>query len=365
MVFAGFLLIFLSCFCQNSVEASVEQEQYAVTKDGFSVVRYTLVNENGAKIRILNYGGIVSELWMPDRNGELGDVVLGYDRFDQYEDENPYFGCITGRVANRIAFGRFQLDGVKYELAVNNGPNHLHGGLKGFDKVIWDAEVITRSEGVALGLSYTSPDGEEGYPGNLNVRVTYILSPENNFIIEYEAETDRPTPINLTNHSYFNLAGDGDILGHILTLKARYFTEPDHTLIPTGRLLPVSGSSLDFTKPASVGGRIAQVDIGGYDHNYVLDNGGRDEPGLAAELYDPESGRVMTVYTTEPGVQLYSGIHLDGLKGKHGALYNRYHGLCLETQHFPDSINQSGFPSIVLRPGEKFRSVTSHNFTTR
>ena len=343
----------------------MEQEQYGVTKDGLFVVRYTLENEKGAIARILNYGGIVSELWMPDRDGQLGDVVLGFDGFEQYEKENPYFGCITGRVANRIASGRFLLDKVNYKLAVNDAPNHLHGGLKGFDKVIWEAEEVSGREGPALRLSYKSIDGEEGYPGNLNVKVTYILSSQNDFIIEYEAVTDRSTPINLTSHSYFNLADDGDMLGHILTLKARYFTESDETLVPTGRLLPVSGSPLDFTKPASVGGRIAQLKIGGYDHNYVLDNGEKNEPELAAELYDPKSGRVMSVYTTEPGLQVYSGIHLNNLKGKCGAVYNRYSGLCLETQHFPDSINQNAFPSVVLRPGEIFRSVTSHVFSIR
>lgn len=235
-------------------------------------------------------------------------------------------------------------------MAVNNGPNHLHEGIKDFDKVVWDADVVERSDGEALRLRYTSPDGEEGYPGTLSVSVTYILTRENALRIEYEATTDQATPINLTNHSYFNLAGKGNVLDHILTLHAKYYTEPDETLIPTGRLLPVAGAPLDFTLPASVGGRIGQVDISGYDHNYVLDNGGCTVPGLAAELYELHSGRVLKLCTIEPGVQVYSEIHLDVLQGKRGAVYDRYHGLCIETQHYPYAISQPGFPSIVQRP---------------
>jgi aldose 1-epimerase len=347
------------------VEAQVERASFGTTADGRSVDSYTMTNAQGAQARVITYGGILTQLLVPDRDGKLGDVVLGFETLEQYEQESPYFGCITGRVANRIAGGRFELDGETYSVAVNNGPNHLHGGIKGFDKVVWDATVVERAGGQALRLTYTSPDGEEGYPGALAVAVTYVLTDDNTLRIEYEATTDRATPVNLTNHSYFNLAGQGDVLDHILTLHARYYTEPDDTLIPTGRLLPVAATPLDFTHPASVGGRIGKIDIGGYDHNYALDNGGRAEPGLAAELYEPHSGRVLTLYTTEPGVQLYSGIHLNGLSGKGGAVYDRYGGLCLETQHYPDSINQPGFPSVVLRPGETFRSVTVHAFSTR
>jgi aldose 1-epimerase len=347
-------------------EAKVQRDSFGKTRDGRAVARYTLENDSGTQARIITYGGIITELLVKDRDGQLADIVLGFDNIKQYETENPYFGCIAGRVANRIAGGAFALDGKTYTLAVNNGPNHLHGGIKGFDKVVWDAKEVMHPDGEAVRLSYLSKDGEEGYPGNLKVAVTYILTRDNALRIDYEATTDQATPINLTNHSYFNLAGGGrDVLDHIMTLHARYYTEPDDTLIPTGRILPVAGTPLDFLKPSSVGGRIGQIAIGGYDHNFVLDNGGRAEVGLAAEVYEPVSGRVMEVYTNEPAVQIYSGIHLADVKGKDGAVYNRYYGLCLETQHYPDSINQPGFPSIVLRPGETYRTSTLHKFSTR
>ncbi|MXX36743.1 MAG: galactose mutarotase [Gemmatimonadetes bacterium] len=347
-------------------EANVSKDSFGTTAAGQPVDRYTLANDHGTMARVITYGGIITELLVRDRAGTLGDVVLGFDHLEQYEQENPYFGCITGRVANRIAGGKFSIDGQEYTLAVNNGPNHLHGGLVGFDKVVWDAEVVDDKRGPAVRLHYVSQDGEEGYPGTVPVSVTYTLTHDDELVIAYEATTDKPTPINLTNHSYFNLAGSGSILGHILTLHARYYTEPDANQIPTGRILPVAGTPLDFVKPAAIGGRIGQIaDIGGYDHNYVLDNGGRAEPGLVAEVYEPESGRVMELYTTEPGVQFYSAIHLDGVMGKGETIYNQYHGLCLETQHYPDSINQPGFPSVVLRPGETYRTVTIHKFSTR
>ncbi len=346
-------------------EANVSKDRFGTTATGQPVERYTLTNDRGTIARVITYGGIITELLVRDRAGTLGDVVLGFDHFDQYEKENPYFGCITGRVANRIAGGQFALDGQQYTLAVNNGPNHLHGGRVGFDKVVWDAEVADDHRGPAVCLRYVSPDGEEGYPGTVPVSVTYTLTHDDELVIAYEATTDKPTPINLTNHSYFNLAGQGSILGHILTLHARYYTEPDAHQIPTGRILPVAGTPLDFGKSAAIGGRIGQLAIGGYDHNFVLDHGGRAEPGLAAEVYEPQSGRVLELYTTEPGVQLYSAIHLNGVIGKGGTRYDPYHGLCLETQHYPDSINQPGFPSVVLRPGETYRTVTIHKFSTR
>ncbi|MDE2733200.1 MAG: galactose mutarotase [Gemmatimonadota bacterium] len=347
-------------------EANVSKDSFGTTAAGQPVDRYTLTNDRGTIARVITYGGIITELLVRDRAGALGDVVLGFDRLEQYEKENPYFGCITGRVANRIAGGKFSLDGQEYTLAVNNGPNHLHGGIVGFDKIVWDAEVVDDKRGPAVRLHYVSQDGEEGYPGTVPVSVTYTLTHDDELVIAYEATTDKPTPINLTNHSYFNLAGSGPVLGHILTLHTRYYTEPDANQIPTGRILPIAGTPLDFVKPTAIGGRIGQIaDIGGYDHNYVLDNGGRAEPGLAAEVYEPESGRVMELYTTEPGVQFYSAIHLDGVMGKGGTIYNQYHGLCLETQHYPDSINQPGFPSVVLRPGETYRTVTIHKFSTR
>ena len=360
------LAVALAATAGEAGEAHVSKDRFGTTATGQSVDRYTLTNDRGALARVITYGGIITELLVRDRAGTLGDVVLGFDRLAQYERENPYFGCITGRVANRIAGGTFSLDGREYQLAINNGPNHLHGGLVGFDKVVWEAEVVEDRRGPTVRLHYVSQDGEEGYPGTVRVSVTYTLTHDDELILGYEATTDKPTPINLTNHSYFNLAGRGSVLGHILTLHARYYTEPDANQIPTGRVLPVAGTPLDFGKPAAIGGRIGQLGvIGGYDHNYVLDNGGRADPGLAAEVYEPTSGRVMTLYTTEPGVQLYSAIHLNGVLGKGGTLYHQSHGLCLETQHYPDSINQLGFPSVVLRPSETYRTVTIHKFSTR
>ena len=346
-------------------ETKLSKDVLGTTRGGAQVDRYTLENNRGSVARIITYGGILTELVVRDRDGNLGDVVLGFDNIAQYENENPYFGCITGRVANRIAGGQFAIDGQDYTVEVNNGPNHLHGGLVGFDKVMWKAEAMETDLGPAVQLRYLSRDGEEGYPGNLQVMVAYVLTNDDELVIQYAATTDRATPVNLTNHSYFNLAGSGDILGHILTLHARYYTESESMLIPTGRILPVAGTPLDFSRPASIGGRIGRIEIGGYDHNYVLNNGGRDEPGLAAEVYDPVSGRVMELYTTEPGVQFYSATHLDGVIGKAGATYDAFGGLCLETQHYPDSINQPGFPSVLLRPGKTYRSRTVHKFSTR
>ena len=261
-------------------EANVSKDSFGTTAAGQPVDRYTLANDHGTMARVITYGGIITELLVRDRAGMLGDVVLGFDRLEQYEKENPYFGCITGRVANRIAGGKFSLDGQEYALSVNNGSNHLHGGLVGFDKVVWEAEVVDDTRGPAVRLRYVSQDGEEGYPGTVPVSVTYTLTHDDALVIAYEATTDMPTPINLTNHSYFNLAGSGPVLGHILTLHARYYTEPDANQVPTGRILPVAGTPLDFGKPAAIGGRIGQIgQVGGYDHNYVLDNGGRAEPG--------------------------------------------------------------------------------------
>ena len=363
-------ILFVFIFTTTTISGAdkvdeVVKDGFGKTSDGQTVERFTLTNKSGTMARVIAYGATLIELQVKDRDGNLGDVVLGFDNFGQYEKESPYFGCTTGRVANRIAGGRFTLDGVEYELAVNNGPNHLHGGLKGLDKVIWEGEQVEREDGPAVRFSYLSADGDEGYPGNLSIGVTYVLTQDDELRIEYEATTDRATPVNLTNHSYFNLACAGDVLGHILTLHAGFFTEPDETLIPTGRILPVAGTPLDFTRPAVVGGRIARIDIGGYDHNYVIDRKEGEDLALTAEVYEPGSGRVMELLTTEPGVQFYSGNFLDGLKGKGGAVYEKHYGLCLETQHFPDSINQPDFPSVVLRPGETYRQVTVHRFSTR
>jgi aldose 1-epimerase len=333
--------------------------------DGTAVEIYTLTNKNGLKARLMTYGAILVSLEVPDRTGRPGDIVLGYDALDGYAKNNPYFGAIVGRYGNRIAKGRFSLDGVTYKLAVNNGENHLHGGLKGFDKVVWDAEPRMEDDGIGVKFTYLSKDGEEGYPGNLEVMVHYVLTNDDELRIAYEAVTDKSTPVNLTHHSYFNLsAGAGDILGHELMLAADRYTPVDKGLIPTGDLAPVKGTPMDFTTATAIGSRIAKVE-GGYDHNYVL-----KKPdvamGLAARLADPVSGRIMEIYTTEPGIQFYSGNFLDGaITGKGGRVYEKHFGLCLETQHFPDSPNHPNFPSTILLPGRVLKSLTIHKFTTK
>ncbi|UCC22332.1 MAG: galactose mutarotase [Planctomycetota bacterium] len=344
---------------------SIEKQDFGKTPDGESVDLYTLTNSNGLKAQIMTYGGIVTTLHVPDRNGQLGDIVSGYDTLDEYIKENPYFGALIGRCGNRIGKGKFTLNGVEYTLATNNGPNHLHGGIKGFDKVVWDAEQMETDEGPALKLNYLSKDGEEGYPGNLNCTVIYTLTNNDELKVSYEAETDKDTVVNLTHHSYFNLAGhdSGDILGHELMLNADNYTAVDEDLIPTGQIKPVKGTPMDFTKPMAVGARIDQVE-GGYDHNFVL-NSSDGSLALAASVYEPKTGRVMGISTTEPGIQFYSGNFLDGsLKGK-GAVYNKHNAFCLETQHFPDAPNKPDFPSIVLKPGEKYTHLTVHKFSSR
>lgn len=344
---------------------SIEKQDFGKTPDGESVDLYTLTNSNGLKAQIMTYGGIVTTLHVPDRNGQLGDIVSGYDTLDEYIKENPYFGALIGRCGNRIGKGKFTLNGVEYTLATNNGPNHLHGGIKGFDKVVWGAEPMETDEGPALKLNYLSKDGEEGYPGNLNCTVIYTLTNNDELKVSYEAETDKDTVVNLTHHSYFNLAGhdSGDILGHELMLNADNYTAVDEDLIPTGQIKPVKGTPMDFTKPMAVGARIDQVE-GGYDHNFVL-NSSDGSLALAASVYEPKTGRVMGISTTEPGIQFYSGNFLDGsLKGK-GAVYNKHNAFCLETQHFPDAPNKPDFPSIVLKPGEKYTHLTVHKFSSR
>ncbi len=338
--------------------------------DGESVMLYTLTNQSGAQVGIIDYGGIVVSLTVPDRDGNLGDVVMGYDNLDAYLADTPYFGSITGRYANRIAKGRFEIDGAVYELAVNNGPNALHGGIKGFDKVVWKGVPTEAGDGVAF--SYVSSDGEEGYPGTLTSKVTYTWTDENELRIEYEAQTDKPTVVNLTNHSYFNLkdGGASSILGHEMTINADTYTPVDETSIPTGEIAALDGTPLDFREPTTIGSRIEdeheQLRIGaGYDQNYVL-NRESDELVLAATVYEPESGRVMEVLTTEPGMQLYSGNFLDGHHiGKGGVAYEHRSGFCLETQHYPDSPNQADFPSTVLRPGGTYATQTVYRFSTR
>jgi len=348
----------------------VRKATFGKTADGKPVDLYTLTNSNGLEVRAMTYGGIIVSMRVPDRKGKLADVVLGHDDFDGYLVNPPYFGAIVGRYANRIANGTFTLDGVKYTLPKNDGQNTLHGGLIGFNKVIWDAKEFKNEKGVGVAFNYLSKDGEEGFPGNLKVKVSYTLTNENQLIIDYEATTDKATPINLTQHTYFNLAGEGngDILGHEVMLNADRFTPADKTLIPTGEIRPVKGTPLDFTTPATIGSRIndnyEQLLIGhGYDHNFVIKR--KDNSlTLAARAREPNSGRVLEVYTTEPAVQLYSGNFLDGtIVGKQGHAYKKRDGFCLETQHFPDSPNHPDFPSTILRPGTTFRSQTVFKFS--
>ncbi len=345
---------------------SIKKQAFGKTADGKDVDLYTLTNANGLKTEIMTYGGIVRTLEVPDRDGNLGDIVLGYDSLDKYIENNPYFGALVGRCGNRIAKGKFTLNGVEYTLATNNGPNHLHGGVKGFDKVVWDAEPMEdETTSVGLKLTYLSKDGEEGYPGNLKCTVIYTLTNDNELKVSYEAETDKTTVINLTHHSYFNLGGhgSGDILGHELMLTADNFTPVDEGLIPTGEIKPVKGTLMDFTRPMPIGARIAQVK-GGYDHNFVLNNSG-GSLALAASVYEPNTGRVMEISTTEPAIQFYSGNFLDGSNKGKGAVYNKHNGFCLETQHFPDAPNKPGFPSIVLKPGDKYTHLTVHKFSAK
>jgi aldose 1-epimerase len=350
----------------------ISQQAFGTTKEGTTVDLFTLTNPNGIEVRAITYGGTIISLRMPDKDGRLDDVVLGFDSLEGYLGGHPYFGAIIGRYGNRIGSAKFTLDGVEYKLPVNNGPNSLHGGLKGFDKVVWQAKSFENDQRVGIVFTYTSPDGEEGYPGNLAVKITYTLTDQNELIFDYEATTDKPTPVNLTQHTYFNLAGagKGDILGHEITLNADSFTPVDATLIPTGEIRKVAGTPMDFTKPTTIGARIdaedEQIKLGpGYDHNFVI-NRKAEGLSLAARVYEPTSGRVMEVSTTEPGVQFYSGNFLDGtLTGKGGHVYQKRSGFCLETQHFPDSPNKSEFPSTILRPGETYRSRTIYRFSAR
>ncbi len=346
------------------MQAQVQKSTFGKMPDGTAVDLYTLANANGLSAKVSTYGAIITELHVPDGEGALGDVVLGFDNLEQYLKGHPFFGATVGRVANRIAKGRFTLDGKTYALATNNGPNHLHGGLKGFDKKVWRAEPQT---GAAVRFTYTSPDGEEGYPGTLAAAVTMSLTDANELRLDYAATTDQPTPVNLTNHSYFNLAGEGSALDHEMMIAADYFTPSDSTLIPTGEISPVKGTPMDFTTPQPIGARFSQLQTTpvGYDHNYVLNAGGK-VLGLAARVQERTSGRVMEVHTTQPGVQFYSANFLNGsLTGKRGIVYPQHCAFCLETQHFPDSVNQPTFPSVILRPGQTYRQTTIYKFSTQ
>ena len=350
---------------------SVDKTPFGNTHDGKAVELYTLTNDKGASVKFIAYGGIITEINVPDRWGRVGNIVLGFKDLADYETKNPYFGALIGRYGNRIGGAKFSLDGTQYQLAANNGPNSLHGGKKGFDKVVWTVEPQTDASVAAAKLSYTSKDGEEGYPGTLTVQVVYTLTNDNELRIDYEAKTDKPTVVNLTSHSYFNLAGDGTggIGDHILTINADRYTPVDATLIPTGELASVAGTPFDFRQGMPIGARIRsgtqQMVYGrGYDHNFVLNRSG-DGLSLAARVYEPRSGRIMEISTTEPGVQFYSGNFLDStLVGPTGAQYRQTDGFCLETQHFPDSPNKPDFPTTVLKPGETLKSTTVHKFST-
>ncbi len=350
-----------------AAQSGVKKQPFGKTPEGEPVELYTLTNKNGMEAAIMNRGAIVVSLKTPDRAGKLADVVLGFDTYDGYLQTNPYFGAVVGRYGNRIAKGKFKLNGKVYTLAKNNGENHLHGGIKGFDKVFWTAREAAGGE-PRVELTYTSKDGEEGYPGTLAVTVAYTLTDKNELQIDYSATTDKDTVLNITNHSYFNLAAEGDILGHELTLNADRFTPVDAGLIPTGELRPVKGTPFDFTQATAIGARInaddQQIKLGkGYDHNYVLNRTG-DGLSMAARAKDPKSGRVLEVWTTQPGVQFYTGNFLDGsIHGKGGRAYTQRSAFCLETQHYPDSPNHPDFPSVVLKPGEKHQSTTVFRFS--
>jgi aldose 1-epimerase len=331
---------------------------------------FLLRNTAGAETRITNYGGIVMTLQVPDARGQLGDVVLGYDRIEDYKKASPYFGCLVGRYGNRIAKARFSLDGRTYQLAANNGENSLHGGLVGFDKVLWQAKPVLAADGPALDLAYVSKDGEEGFPGTLTVHARYTLTNDNALRVDFTASTDKKTIVNLTHHSYFNLAGKGDVLGHQVWINAKHFTPVSAALIPTGELRPVAGTPFDFTTPTAVGVRIDTNDeqlhnAGGYDHNWVIDKA-PGELGVMARVFEPTSGRVMEVLSTEPGTQFYSGNFLDGtITGKGGWTYQKRAGLCFEPQHYPDTPNQPSFPPVTLDRGQSYATTIIYRFTTK
>ena len=366
------LLLLMSCVAFAAAQ-TVTKQDYGKTSTGEFVYLYTLQNSHGLEAKITNYGGILVSLRVPDRNGKFADVVLGFNDLESYLTKNdPYMGALIGRYGNRIAKGRFKLDGVEYKLAVNNGENHLHGGIKGFDKVVWTGREIKTGASPAVALTYLSKDGEEGYPGNLNVRVVYTLTNENELKIDYTATTDKDTVLNLTHHSYFNLAGEGngDILNHLVSINAKQFVPTDAGSIPTGELKNVAGTPFDFINPTAIGARINQDDQqlkfgNGYDHTWVIDG----KPGtmrVAAEAYEPTSGRIMRVLTTEPGMQFYTGNFLNGtLTGKSGKVYARRTGFCFETQHYPDSPNQPSFPTTTLKKGATYKSTTIYRFSTK
>ena len=368
------LLVTLSgCQKETKEQYGMKKELFGKMPDGKEVYLYSLTNKTGATMNVINYGAIVQSLIMPDKDGKFQDIVLGYDNLEGYLRNNPYFGAIVGRFGNRIGKGQFELDGKAYQLSVNDGPNHLHGGIAGFDKKYWDIEEITVPNGLGVQATYLSPDGEMGYPGNLKIKINIIFTDQNELRFEYEAETDQPTILNPTHHGYFNLTGSMEnlILDHELAIDADYITPTDAGLIPTGELLPVEGTPMDFRQPKSIG-RDINMDYEplklakGYDHNWVLNNYEKGVVRKVATLYDSVSGRIMEVYSDQPGIQFYSGNFLNGtIKGKGGVVYKFRSGLCLETQHFPDSPNKPDFPSVVLRPGEVYKQVTYYKFSVK
>jgi len=365
------LLAFACAKPEKKASASIESTPFGTLPDGDQVTLYTLKNTNDVTMKVMTYGGVVTSLEVPDKEGKLGDVVLGYDNLEGYLKSSPFFGALIGRFGNRIAKGKFTLDSVEYTLATNNGANHLHGGVKGFDKVNWTAKPVDVENGVALQLTYNSKDMEEGYPGNLTAKVLYTLTNNNEWKVDYEATTDKKTVVNLTQHTYFNLSAlKEDILNQELVLNADRFLPVDSTLIPTGELRPVVGTPFDFNKAKPIGREISadnqQLTYGlGYDHCWVL-NESNKPMNFAASLYDPASGRFMEIYTTEPAIQFYSGNFLDGtITGKKNVVYNHRTGLCLETEHYPDAPNQPEFPSVVLSPGEVYKTSTVMKFSAK
>ena len=345
---------------------TVTKTSFGVMPDLTKVDLYTLVNHSGITMKVTTYGGIITELLVPDKNGKSSDIVIGFDSLPDYLANNPFFGALIGRYGNRIAKGKFTLDGKEYNLAKNNGPNHLHGGVKGYDKVVWEAKEFKTDSTVGLKLHYLSKDGEEGYPGNLDITVTYTLSDDNSLAFVYIATTDKATPVNLTQHSYFNLAGKGDVKSHELWIAASRYNVVDSTSIPTGELRDVKGTPFDFTtvKPIGKDFNATGGNPVGYDHNFILDT--KNLTDLAVRVVEPTSGRIMEVFTDQPGVQLYSGNFLDGtIIAKGGEVINPYNGLCLETQHFPDSPNQLAFPTTILKPGEKYHTTTIYKFSAK
>lgn len=358
------------CTCKKKSGAETTKAVWGTLPDGQKADIYTLSNAKGSKARISNYGGLVVSLTAPDKNGNYSDITLGYDDLAGYLKESPYFGALIGRFGNRIAKGQYTLNGQKYTCAVNNGVNSLHGGLKGFDKVLWNAKPITTSKGPALELTYVSKDGEEGYPGNLSVTAVYTLTDENALRVDFTATTDKDTVVNLTYHGYWNLAGKGDILNHTVYLNADKFTPVDSTLIPLGELRPVKGTPFDFTTPTTIGARIGQDDEqlkfgGGYDHNWVINNP-NGKMTLQARVTEPTTGRILEVSSTEPGLQFYTGNFLDGkITGKNGIVYNYRNAFVMEPQHFPDSPNQPNFPSVVLKPGQVYKNSIEYKFSAK